>query len=54
MIFSGSPLISIETSPVETSCDLASITKATKKATINVNESIPKYISIRAKYPQMT
>jgi hypothetical protein len=42
MLFSGSPLISIETSPVETSCDLANITNATKNATIKVNESIPR------------
>ena len=35
-------LISIVTSPVETSCERANITKATNKATINVKDKIPK------------
>ena len=42
MLFSGSPFISIVTSPVETNCDLANITNATRIATINVKDKIPK------------
>jgi hypothetical protein len=48
MVLLGSPLISIFTFPLETNLDLANITKATKKLTINVNAAMPKYRSIKS------
>ena len=46
IVFSGSPLISTVTSPVETNLDLASKITKIIKFTIIVKETIPKTISI--------